>query len=43
MVDIYIDNIVITLNCNKTKNKIKMYLSQKYQIKDLKKIKKIIK
>ena len=39
---IYIDNIVIALNCNKAKNKIKMQLSEKYQMKDLRKVKKII-
>ena len=42
MVDIYVDNIVITLNCDKAKDKIKMQLSQEYQMKDLGKVKKII-
>ena len=43
IIDIYIDNIVIISNCDKAKNKIKIQLSQKYQIKDLSKVEKIIK
>lgn len=36
MVNIYINDIVIILNYNKVKDKIKAKLSQKYSIKDLK-------
>ena len=39
---IYFNDIVIALNCNKAKDKIKTQLSQEYQIKDLRKVKKII-
>ena len=42
MVGIYVDNIVIALKCDKTKDKIKMKFNQKYQIKDWRKVKKII-
>ena len=41
--NIYLDNIVIISNYNKIKNKINIQINQKYQIKYLKKVKKIIK
>ena len=42
MVGIYVDDIVIASNCDKAKDKIKMQLSQEYQMKDLGKVEKII-
>ena len=42
MLSIYVDDIVITSNCDKAKDKIKIQFSQKYQIKNLRIVKKII-
>ena len=42
MVGIYVNDIIIASNCDKAKDKIKMQLSQEYQMKDLGEVKKII-
>lgn len=42
IVGIDIDDIIIILNCNQAKDKIKIQPNQKYQIKDFKTVKKII-